>query len=143
MVLYYKLFESNSDTRNQAGGYPQKFRAIQIEYSPVFQNMLMHPKTVLEVLEIVKTIQKNSKCQKKSDFLIFEILLKISFLKHIFISESMLSVIRFAANGFSLKNAAIASDAIFTSQIFKIDPGRAYIQRTQAPTNRICTHKDR
>ena len=77
--------------------------------------MLMHPKTVLEVFEIVKTIQKNSKCQKKSDFLIFEILLKISFLKHIFIDESMLSVIRFAAYGFSLKNASIASDAILIS----------------------------
>ena len=115
MVLYYKLFESNSDTRNQAGGYPQKFRAVQIEYSPVFQNMLMHPKTVLEVIEIVKTIQKNAKFQKKSDFLIFEIWLKISFLKHIFISEFKLSVIRFAAYGFSLKNAPIASDAIFIS----------------------------
>ena len=64
MVLYYKLFESNSDTRNQAGGYPQKFRAVQIEYSPVFQNMLMHPKTVLEVIEIVKTIQQISKLKK-------------------------------------------------------------------------------
>ena len=52
---------------------------------------------------------------KKSDFLIFEILLKISFLKHIFIDESMLSVIRFAAYGFSLKNASIASDAILIS----------------------------
>ena len=115
MSLYYKLFYLNSDTRNEAGGYPQKFRAVQKEYSPVFQNMLMHPKTVSEVLEIVKTIQKNSKCEKKSDFLIFESLLKISFLKHIFIDESMLSVIRFAAYGFSLKNTPIAPNAIFIS----------------------------
>ena len=52
---------------------------------------------------------------KKSDFLIFQILLKISFLKHIFIDDSMLSVIRLAANGFSFKNAPIDPDAIFTS----------------------------
>ena len=52
---------------------------------------------------------------KKSDFLIFESLLKISFLKHIFIDESMLSVIRFAAYGFSLKNTPIAPNAIFIS----------------------------
>ena len=79
MMLYYKLFYFNSDTRYEAGGYPQKFRAVQIEYSPVFQNMLMHPKTVLEVFEIEKTIQKNSKCKKKSDFLIFEICSKSRF----------------------------------------------------------------
>ena len=65
MSLYYKLFYFNSDTRNEAGGYPQKFRAVQIEYSPVFQNMLMHPKTVLEVIEIVKTIQQIAKLKKK------------------------------------------------------------------------------
>ena len=68
MVLYYKLFDSNFDTRNQAGGYSQKFRTVHIEYSPVFQNMLMHPKTVLEVIEIVKTIQQISKLKKKLIF---------------------------------------------------------------------------
>ena len=68
MSLYYKLFYFNSDTRNEAGGYPQKFRAVLIEYSSVFQNMLMHPKTVLEVLEIVKTIQNVNKKKWFFDF---------------------------------------------------------------------------
>ena len=75
----------------------------------------MHPKIDLEVFEIVKTIQKIQNVKKKSEFLIFQILFKISFLKHIFIDDSMLSVIRLAANGFSLKNYPIDPDPIFIS----------------------------
>ena len=111
---HYKLFYS-TPTHATKLGYPQKFRAAQKEYSEFFENMLMHPKTVFEVFEIIKTIKKIQNFTKKNDFLIFQILHKITFLKHIFIEKSMLSVIRLAANGFLFKNAPIAPDEIFIS----------------------------